>query len=273
MIRKVLNAVKEELFPDGRQQPLGQSAGGHNDPLPQLQQVNNDNADNSKFATDENEAADDSDDEDNADADKESSEDSSDKYADNKINNASSNDMADPGGATAAGVGAGRTKPVISSFTGEGSNIFDKYPRTRIHLQFPRHAPITQERRHKNLDQCLTGVAKKWYCAETKLVGNFTDWNAFETNFADRFGIKLTPDARGTQAETLSIRDGKFCHNFIDRCRLYHYEFSQQARQTIARLLPTCHRCDGYEDCPPRDDKIKRITVAVSERECIDLII
>ncbi len=52
-VRRVLNGVNEELFPDSRQRPLGQSAGGHNDPLPQLQQVSNednvandDNADN-----------------------------------------------------------------------------------------------------------------------------------------------------------------------------------------------------------------------------------
>ena len=37
-VHRVLNAVNEELFPDGRQRPLGQSAGGHNDTLPQLQQ-------------------------------------------------------------------------------------------------------------------------------------------------------------------------------------------------------------------------------------------
>ncbi len=58
----MLNAMIEELFPDGRQRPLGQSAGGHNDPLSQLQQVNNDNAtDDSEFATFEDEATDDTD--------------------------------------------------------------------------------------------------------------------------------------------------------------------------------------------------------------------
>ncbi len=36
-VRRALSAVNEELFPDGRQRPLGQSAGGHNDLLPPLQ--------------------------------------------------------------------------------------------------------------------------------------------------------------------------------------------------------------------------------------------
>ncbi len=49
---RVFNTVNEDLFPDCRQQPLGQSAGGHNNPLPQLQQENNDNADDSKFTID-----------------------------------------------------------------------------------------------------------------------------------------------------------------------------------------------------------------------------
>ena len=50
---------------------------------------------------------------------------------------------------------------------------------------------------------------------DTQFVGAFPDWDAFETKFADRFGIELTPDARGTQAETLYIRDGELCRNFI----------------------------------------------------------
>ena len=65
-VPKVLNALNEELFPDGRQRPLGQSAGWHNDLLPQLQQENNDNADDSEFTTDEGETTD------NADTDEES---------------------------------------------------------------------------------------------------------------------------------------------------------------------------------------------------------
>ncbi len=36
-VRIALNAVNDELFPDGRHRPLGQNAGTHNDPLPQLQ--------------------------------------------------------------------------------------------------------------------------------------------------------------------------------------------------------------------------------------------
>ncbi len=59
-VHKVFQAVNEELFPDGRQRPLGQSAGGHNDPLPPLQQ-NNDNTEDSEFATDEGEATDNAD--------------------------------------------------------------------------------------------------------------------------------------------------------------------------------------------------------------------
>ena len=84
------------------------------------------------------------------------------------------------------------------------------------------------------LDQCLTGVAKKWYQKVTKFVGAFTDWNTFKAKLVDSFGIDLTPNARGTQAETLYIRDSELCRNFIDRCRLYQYEVSQQARQNIA---------------------------------------
>ncbi len=96
----------------------------------------------------------------------------------------------------------------------------------------------THDKRLENLDQCLTGVAKKWYRTETKFVGDFTNWNAFEAKFANRFGIELTPDARGTRAETLYIRAGELCRNFIDRCRSYQYEVSQQIKQTIARALP-----------------------------------
>ncbi len=41
------------LFPDSRKRPLGQSAGGHDDPLPQLQKVNNeDDADDSTVPED-----------------------------------------------------------------------------------------------------------------------------------------------------------------------------------------------------------------------------
>ena len=242
-VRRVLNAVNEELFPDSRQRPLGQSAGRHNDPLPQLQQENNDNADDSEFATDEGETTD------NADTDEESAEDvaeghgaedSSDNDADNEVDDtcSDSDDMADPGGAAAAGGGAGRTKPIIPTFTGKGNNIFEisTFAQEFIEgfLGYCQHARVEEDKRLDNLDQCLTGVAKKWYQTEAKFVGNFTDWDAFDTKFADHFGIELTPDARGTQAETLYIRDGELCHNFINRCRLYQYEVSQQTRQTIA---------------------------------------
>ncbi len=109
--------------------------------------------------------------------------------------------------------------------------------------------------------------------SETKFVGAFRDWNIFETKFADRFDIELTPDARGTQAETLYIRDDKLCRNFIECCRLYQYEVSQQTRQTIAQALPACATCDACATCPTREAQIKRITDAVSQRECIDLVI
>ena len=278
-VRKVFNAVNEELFPDGRQRPLGRSAGGHNDPPPQLQRED-DNADDSEFATDEGEATDNADNEsadDNADED--DAEGNSDSDADDEVSDASSDsdDMADPGAAAAAGGGAGRTKPIIPTFNGEGNNIFEISTLAQefidSFLGYCQHARIAQDKRLDNLDQCLTGVAKKWYRTETKFVGDFTNWHAFEAKFADRFGIELTPDARGTQAETLYIRDGELCRNFIDRCRLYQYEVSQQTKQTIARALPACNICDGCDDCPSREDKIKRITDAVSQRECIDLVI
>ncbi len=94
--------MNEELFPNSRQRPLGQSAGGHNNLLPQLQQENNDNADNSEFATDEGHTTD------NADTDEKSAEDvtdgdgtgdSSDNDADDEVNDASSDsdNTVDPG--------------------------------------------------------------------------------------------------------------------------------------------------------------------------------
>ena len=273
---KVFQAVNEELFPDGRQRPLGQSAGGHNNPLPPLQQENNDNADDSEFDTD-NSGTDEEPAEDNTDDD--DAENSSDSETDDEVSNAfsDSDDMADPGAAAAAGGGAGRTKSIIPTFAGEGNNIFEISTLTQefidSFLGYCQHARITHDRRLENLDQCLTGVAKKWYRTETKFVGDFADWDAFEGKFADRFGIELTPDARGTQAETLYIREGELCRNFIDRCRLYQYEVSQQTKQTIARALPACNTCDACDDCPPREEKIKRITDAVSQRECINLVI
>ncbi len=230
-------------------------------------QQNNDNAEDSEFATDEGEATD------NADTNGESADDddpdgSSDDEADDEVSDASSDsDMADPGAAASAGGGAGRTKPIIPTFAGEGNNIFEISTLAQefidSFLGYCQHARIARDRRLENLDQCLTGVAKKWYRTETKFVGDFPDWDAFEGKFADRFGIELTPDARGTQAETLYIRDGELCRNFIDRCRLYQYEVSQQTKQTIARALPVCNTCDACDDCPTREEKIKRITDAV----------
>ncbi len=290
-VRKVLQAVNKELFPDGRQRPLGQSAGGHNDPLPQLQQVNNnvaDNANNADADNDDNNEADAGDTD--GDADEESAEDSDttddddaednlDNDADDEIDDTSldSDDMADPGGAAAAGGGAGRTKHIIPTFAGEGNNIFEISSLAQefidSFLGCCQHAHIAQDKRLDNLNQCLTGVAKKWYRTETKFVGAFPDWDIFETKFADRFGIELTPDTRGTQAETLYIRDGELCRNFINCCHLYQYEVSQHTRQTIAHALSACTMCDACATCLTRKAKIKRITDAVSQRECIDLVI
>ncbi len=202
---KVFQAVNEELFPDGRQRPLGQSAGGHNNPLPPLQQENNDNADDSEFDTD-NSGTDEEPAEDNTDDD--DAENSSDSETDDEVSNAfsDSDDMADPGAAAAAGGGAGRTKSIIPTFAGEGNNIFEISTLTQefidSFLGYCQHARITHDRRLENLDQCLTGVAKKWYRTETKFVGDFTNWNAFEAKFADCFGIELTLDARGTEAKS-----------------------------------------------------------------------
>ncbi len=116
-------------------------------------------------------------------------------------------------------------------------------------------------------------MAKKWYRTEAQFVGNFNDTDALETKFADIFSLKLTPDARGTQSETLYIRDGKLSRNFIDSCRLYQNKVSQQTRQTITNVLPPCNRCDVCNDCPTCEEKVKRITNAMSQRECIDLVI
>ncbi len=136
------------------------------------------------------------------------------------------------------GVKAGRTKPIIPTFNGEGKNIFKISTLVQEFINgfigYCQHAHVAQDMRLDNLDQCLTRVAKKWYQTETKFVGAFPDWDTFENKFADRFGIALTSDARGTQDKALYIRDGELCRNFIYRCRLYHYKVSQQTRQTIA---------------------------------------
>ncbi len=93
----------------------------------------------------------------------------------------------DPGGAAAAGGGAGRTKPIIPTFAGEGNNIFEISSLTQeiidSFLGYCLHARIARDKRLKNLTQCLTGVAKKWFRTETKFVGDFTNWDAFETKF------------------------------------------------------------------------------------------
>ncbi len=187
-VRKALSAVNEELFPDDRQRPLGQSPGGHNDPLLPLQVNNDDDTDDSDKVDN---AADDGDEADNADADcgeadnteadEEAADgddagDGSDNNADDKVD---SNDMADPEAAAAAGGGAGRTKPIIPTFAGKGNNIFKITTLAQEFIDsvlgYCQHARITQDKRLGNFELCLTGVAKKWYRTETKFVGNFTD--------------------------------------------------------------------------------------------------
>ncbi len=83
----------------------------------------------------------------------------------------------------------------------------------------------------------------------------------------------ITPDARGSQAKTLYIRDGKLCCNFTYRCRLYQYKVSQQTRQTITQALPACNTCDTCGTSPTREVMIKRIIDAVLKRQCINLVI
>ena len=60
-LRKVSSAANKELFPDGTQRPLKQSARGHNDPLTQLQQLNDNNEVTNNGNVDDNNAADDDD--------------------------------------------------------------------------------------------------------------------------------------------------------------------------------------------------------------------
>ncbi len=112
---KVLLAVNKELFPNGRQEPLGQSVVGHNDLLPHLQHVNDEKnvTDSNKDVADNGNATDDSsatEDEDAADDgvtadDGDVTEDSSvNEATDNSVDDASSDsdDMADQGGAAAS---------------------------------------------------------------------------------------------------------------------------------------------------------------------------
>ncbi len=65
-------------------------------------------------------------------------------------------DMADPGGGTAAGGGAGSTKPFIPTFAGEGSNIFEistlAQEFVNSFLGYCQQACITQDKGLDNLD-------------------------------------------------------------------------------------------------------------------------
>ena len=81
------------------------------------------------------------------------------------------------------------------------------------------------------------------------------------------------PDARVTQAETLYLRDSELCGNLSYHFHLYQYKVSKKTRQMIARALPPCNRCDGCDNCLPREEKIKRKTDAVLQREYIDFVI
>ncbi len=118
----------------------------------------------------------------------------------------------------------------------------DKFPCTRIYWQFPQLLPTCSYRtatgeKAKKPQPVSHPVAKMWYRKEMKFVGDFTNWNTFETKFA----IKLTPGARGIQAETLYIKDSELCRKFIYRCCLYQYKVSQQKRQTIAQVFFACN--------------------------------
>ncbi len=108
-----------------------------------------------------------------------------DDAADDNLDNTSldSDDMADPGGAAAAARSGAchvyHTKPIIPTFAGEASNIFEMSILAQefvdSFLGYCQHDLITQDKRLNNLDQCLTGVAKKWYGTDIEFVGNFTD--------------------------------------------------------------------------------------------------
>ncbi len=130
-------------------------------------------------ATDDREATDngataDANDDDSADDsdttdDGDGAEDSSDNDAtDDDLDNTSFDfdDMADPGGAAAAGGEAGCTKPITPTFAGEGSNIFEisslAQEFTDSFLNYCQHVRIAQlqERRLKNLNQCLTQLPR-----------------------------------------------------------------------------------------------------------------
>ncbi len=126
---------------------------------------NNDNAENDSISnTDEGEATDNvaADDDESAEgsdaADSDSAEDNSDNETEDDVDDASSDsdNMADPGGTEAGGGGAGRTKPIIPTFTGEGNNIFEISSLTQefidSFLGYCQHARITQDKRPDNRD-------------------------------------------------------------------------------------------------------------------------
>ncbi len=229
--------------------------------------THNGNAMDDNDATDDGNATDDSDTSDDSDG----SEDSSvNKATDNSVYDVSldSDDMVDLGGAAAAGGGAGHIKLIMPTFTGEGSNIFEistlEQEFIDSFLSYCQHAHVVQDKRLNNLDQCLTGVVKKWYRTETKFVDNFTEWNAFGIKAADRFGIELTPNAKGTQ--------GRRALPQLQLHRLLSSTSSRLANRPD-KLLPEHCLPATTVTCPARDEKIKMITDTVSQKECIDQVI
>ena len=96
-VSRVFNVMNKELFPDNRQQPLGQSAGGHNDPLPQLQQVNNkdNDTDNNSDVADNDNTADDDDTTDENDATDDDTTDEGDSAEDSSDNNDTEDNVRD----------------------------------------------------------------------------------------------------------------------------------------------------------------------------------
>ena len=109
----------KKLLPKADGAPLGQSAGGHNDPLPELGQQEQQEGDNdSKFkkVADNN----------NLEADNNSNDAPAPSSSDNSNSTESSDEdnMAAAAGAAAGDSGDGRTKPIIPTFSGESDNIY-----------------------------------------------------------------------------------------------------------------------------------------------------
>ncbi len=117
--------------------------------------------------------------------------------------------------------GAESIKPILPTFTGKGNNIFDISTLTQefwtVFLLLPSNPYPTGQTTKQHTGQSVSCQGHKGVVLD----------NYVQEKFANRFGIELMPDARGTQANTLFLRDGKLFHNFNDYCRLYQYEVSQ----------------------------------------------